>query len=97
MVGWIVVLVVVNIYGEVLLGMLLDVVFGELICLIVVFIVFFIGMCLLMVLVVKMLGELVKVIGLGFFDCMLGSIFGVVCGVLLVVVVVLLCGIMVIL
>jgi len=90
--GWIVALVVANMYGEALSTMLPDVVPGELTRLIVAFVALFIGTRLLMALVAKTLSELVKATGLTMLDRTLGSIFGVARGVLLVVAVALLCG-----
>lgn len=90
--GWIVALVVANMYGEALSTMLPEMIPGELTRLIVAFVALFIGTRLLMALVSRTLSELIKASGLTLIDRTLGSLFGVARGVFLVVAVALLCG-----
>lgn len=90
--GWIVGLVVANIYSEALAAMLPDVFPGKVTKLIVAFLILFIGTRLLAGLVSKAIQELVKAGGLSLADRGLGGLFGFARGCVIILALVLLCG-----
>lgn len=90
--SWIVSLMVANLYGEALAGMLPAMIPGTSTRLIIAFIVLFIGTRLLMALLSRAVGEIVKASGLTLADRGLGGLFGLARGVVIVLAVVLLCG-----
>ena len=90
--GWIVALVVANVYGETLAGLLPDVIPGNATRLIVAFIALFIGVRLLMMLLTKAVDAMVRAGGLTVVDRGLGGLFGLARGVVIVLAVVLVCG-----
>lgn len=90
--GWVVALIVANAYGDVLAQWLPDFIPGEMTRLIIGFIVLFIGVRLLMALVGRTIEELVEVSGLSAINRLLGCVFGMVRGIVIVLAVVLLCG-----
>lgn len=90
--SWIVSLVVANLYGEKLAGMLPDMIPGNSTRLIVAFIALFIGARLLMALLSKAIDGLIKAGGLSLADRGLGGLFGFARGTVIVLAIVLLCG-----
>ncbi len=90
--GWIVALYVANAYAEQLAHMLPEVLTSETGRLIIAFVVLFIATRLLVALLGRAIQELVKATGLSLMDRMLGCVFGVARGLIIVLIVVLLCG-----
>jgi membrane protein required for colicin V production len=90
--SWVVAFVVANAYGEVLAGLLPDIVPGKTTRLIVAFIALFIGVRLLMMLLNMAVDALLKASGLTVADRGLGGLFGLGRGLVIVLAVVLLCG-----
>ncbi|GAA4019716.1 CvpA family protein [Actimicrobium antarcticum] len=90
--SWIVALVVANKYGDALAQLLPELIPGSVTRLIVAFLVLFIGVRLLMMLLTMTLESVIKASGLTVADRVLGSGFGAVRGLTIILVVVLLCG-----
>jgi len=90
--SWIIAFVVANAYGEALATMLPDAIPGASTKLIVAYFALFIGTRLLMALLSRAVQELVKASGLTLVNRSLGAVFGLVRGIVIVLVVVLLCG-----
>ncbi|MEC5216330.1 membrane protein required for colicin V production [Actimicrobium sp. GrIS 1.19] len=90
--GWIVALVVANLYGEPLSQWLPDLIPGSVTRLIVAFIALFIGVRLLMALVMKAVDSVIKAGGLTVADRGLGGLFGLARGLVIILAVVLVCG-----
>lgn len=92
LVSWIVAFVVANAYGATLAKFLPEVVPGEAIRLLLAFVLLFIGTRILMGLLGMTVDALVKVTGLSLTDRLLGSLFGVARGLVIVLTTVILCG-----
>lgn len=92
LVSWVVSLVVANLYGAGLATMLPDIIPGNSTRLIVAFIALFIGTRLLMALLSRVLEGLAKASGLSMADRVLGGLFGIARGAVIVLAIVLLCG-----
>ena len=92
LVGWIVAFVVANAYAAQLAVMLPAVVPGEVLRLILAFIALFIGARILMGLLSMVLGALLDAGGLSLFDRLLGAVFGLGRGLVIVLAAVILCG-----
>jgi membrane protein required for colicin V production len=90
--GWVVAFVVANAYAAALAVMLPAVVPGEVLRLILAFIALFIGVRILMGLLSMALGALLDAGGLSLFDRLLGAVFGVGRGLVIVLTAVILCG-----
>lgn len=90
--GWIVAFVVANAYGAALAALLPEMIPGEVIRLILAFIVLFIGVRLLMGLLSMAVGALIEAGGLTVADRLLGAIFGLGRGLVIVLAAVILCG-----
>jgi membrane protein required for colicin V production len=90
--SWIVAFVVANAYGAPLAALLPQAVPGEVIRLILAFIVLFIGARLLMGLLSMAVGALIEAGGLTLADRLLGAIFGLGRGLVIVLAAVILCG-----
>ncbi|SEN34065.1 membrane protein required for colicin V production [Duganella sp. CF517] len=90
--GWVVAFVVANAYAAALAVMLPAVVPGEVLRLILAFIALFIGVRILMGLLAMALGALLDAGGLSLFDRLLGAVFGVGRGLVIVLTAVILCG-----
>jgi membrane protein required for colicin V production len=90
--GWVVALVVANLYGETLAQWLPQVIPGQALRMIVAFLALFIAVRLLMALITLAFESVIKASGLTLADRGLGGLFGLARGVVLVLVVVLLCG-----
>jgi membrane protein required for colicin V production len=92
LVGWVVALVVANMYAGVLAEWLPAAVPGQALRLIVAYIVLFFGVRLLLKLLTMLLDAMIAAVGLSFVDRILGAVFGLARGVVLVLAGVLLCG-----
>lgn len=92
LVSWVVAFVVGNAYGATLAKFLPEVVPGEAIRLLLAFVLLFIGTRILMGLLGMTVDALVKVTGLSLTDRLLGSLFGVARGLVIVLTTVILCG-----
>lgn len=90
--GWIVAFVLANAYGAALAALLPEMIPGEVIRLILAFIVLFIGVRLLMGLLSMAVGALIEAGGLTVADRLLGAIFGLGRGLVIVLAAVILCG-----
>lgn len=90
--GWIVAFVVANAYGAALAALLPEAIPGEVIRLMLAFIVLFIGARLLMGLLSMAVGALIEAGGLTVADRLLGAIFGLGRGLVIVLAAVILCG-----
>lgn len=90
--GWVVAFIVANMYGKTLAPMLPAALPGETLRLIVAFIVLFIIARIAMMLFAKVLDALISAGGLSGLNRSLGSLFGLLRGILLSLVLVLLCG-----
>ena len=90
--GWVVAFVVANAYAAALAVMLPPVVPGAVLRLILAFIALFIGVRILMGLLSMALGALLDAGGLSLFDRLLGAVFGVGRGLVIVLTAVILCG-----
>jgi membrane protein required for colicin V production len=90
--GWIVAFVVANAYAAQLAALLPEAVPGEVLRLIVAFIALFIGVRILMGLLSMVLGALLDAGGLSVFDRLLGAVFGVGRGLVIVLAAVILGG-----
>lgn len=90
--GWIVAFVVANAYAAQLAALLPEAVPGEVLRLIVAFIALFIGVRILMGLLSMVLGALLDAGGLSVFDRLLGAVFGVGRGLVIVLAAVILSG-----
>ncbi|USX28442.1 CvpA family protein [Oxalobacteraceae bacterium OTU3CINTB1] len=90
--GWVVAFVVANAYAAALAVMLPAVVPGEVLRLILAFIALFIGVRILMGLLAMALGALLDAGGLSLLDRLLGAVFGVGRGLVIVLTAVILCG-----
>ena len=90
--GWVVAFVVANAYAAALAVMLPDVVPGVVLRLILAFIALFIGVRILMGLLAMALGALLDAGGLSLLDRLLGAVFGVGRGLVIVLTAVILCG-----
>jgi len=90
--GWIVAFVVANAYGAALAALLPEAIPGEVIRLMLAFIVLFIGVRLLMGLLSMAVGALIEAGGLTVADRLLGAIFGLGRGLVIVLAAVILCG-----
>lgn len=92
LISWIVAFVVANAYGATLAKFMPEVIPGEVIRLLLAFVVLFIGARILMGLLGMTVDALVKVSGLSLTDRLLGSLFGVARGLVIVLTTVILCG-----
>lgn len=92
LVSWVVAFVIANAYGATLAKFLPEVIPGEVIRLLLAFVVLFIGARILMGLLGMTVDALVKVSGLSLTDRLLGSLFGVARGLVIVLTTVILCG-----
>lgn len=90
--GWVVAFVVANAYAAALAQMLPPVVPGEVLRLILAFIALFIGVRILMGLLALALGALLDAGGLSIVDRLLGAVFGLGRGLVIVLAAVILCG-----
>ncbi|MDP9109775.1 MAG: CvpA family protein [Pseudomonadota bacterium] len=90
--GWVIALMVANLYGEALAQLLPDLIPGSVTRLIVAFLVLFIGVRLLMMLLTMAIDSIIKATGLSLADRGLGGLFGLARGLVIVLAVVLLCG-----
>lgn len=90
--GWVVAFVVANAYAAALAPMLPPVVPGEVLRLILAFIALFIGVKILMGLLAMALGALLDAGGLSIVDRLLGAVFGLARGLVIVLAAVILCG-----
>ena len=90
--GWVIALMVANLYGEALAQLLPDLIPGSVTRLIVAFLVLFIGVRLLMMLLTMAIDSIIKATGLSLADRGLGGLFGLARGLVIVLTVVLLCG-----
>ena len=90
--GWVVAFVVANAYAAALAPMLPQAVPGEVLRLILAFGALFIGVRILTGLLAMALGALLDAGGLGFFDRLLGAVFGIGRGLVIVLTAVILCG-----
>lgn len=90
--GWVVAFVVANAYAAALAVMLPQVVPGAVLRLILAFIALFIGVRILMGLLAMALGALLDAGGLSLLDRVLGAVFGVGRGLVIVLTAVILCG-----
>ena len=92
LVSWVVAFVVANAYGAELARMLPPAIPGEVLRVMVAFIVLFIGARILVGLLAMALGALIEAGGLSALDRLLGVVFGLGRGVVIVLAVVILCG-----
>lgn len=92
LVSWVVAFVVANAYGAALAKFLPEAIPGEAIRLLLAFVVLFIGVRILMGLLGMTVDALVKVTGLSLADRTLGSLFGILRGLVIVLTTVILCG-----
>ena len=92
LVSWVVAFVVANAYGAMLAKFLPEVIPGEVVRLLLAFVLLFIGARILMGLLGMTVDALVKVTGLSLMDRLLGSLFGVARGLVIVLTTVILCG-----
>jgi membrane protein required for colicin V production len=92
LVSWVIALVVANLYGEALAGLLPNMIPGRATRLIVAFIALFVAVKLLMVLLTMAVDSVIKAGGLSIADRGLGGLFGLARGVVIVLAAVLLCG-----
>jgi membrane protein required for colicin V production len=92
LVSWVVALVVANLYGEALAGLLPNMIPGRATRLIVAFVALFIAVKLLMMLLTVAVDSIIKAGGLSIADRGLGGLFGFARGVVIVLMAVLLCG-----
>ncbi len=90
--GWVVALMVANLYGDALAQMLPTIIPGSVTRLIVAFLALFIGVRLLMALLTMALDSIIKATGLSLADRGLGGLFGLARGLVIVLAVVLVCG-----
>lgn len=90
--GWVIALIVANLYGETLAQMLPTVIPGSVTRLIVAFLALFIGVRLLMTLLTLAIDSVIKATGLSLADRGLGGLFGLARGLVIVLAVVLVCG-----
>lgn len=92
LISWVVAFVVANAYGATLAKFMPEVIPGEVIRLLLAFVALFIGTRILMGLLGMTVDALVKVSGLSLTDRLLGSLFGVARGLVIVLTAVILCG-----
>jgi membrane protein required for colicin V production len=92
LVGWMVALVVANLYGDALAEMLPSVIPGHVTRLIIAFVALFIAVKLLMMLLTLAVESIIKAGGLSIADRGLGGLFGFARGVVIVLAAILLCG-----
>ena len=90
--GWVIALMVANLYGDALAQMLPAIIPGSVTRLIVAFLALFIGVRLLMMLLTMALDSVIKASGLTLADRGLGGLFGLARGLIIVLAVVLVCG-----
>lgn len=90
--GWVIAFVVANAYAAWLATMLPEVVPGEVLRLILAFIALFVGVKILTGLLAMALGALLDAGGLGLVDRLLGAVFGLARGLVIVLTAVILCG-----
>lgn len=90
--GWVIAFVVANAYAAWLAPMLPAVVPGEVLRLILAFIALFVGVKILTGLLAMALGALLDAGGLGLVDRLLGAVFGLARGLVIVLTAVILCG-----
>jgi membrane protein required for colicin V production len=90
--SWVAALVVANMYAEALAPLLPDVIPGAMLRVIIAFVALFIGMKILMMLVGMLFDAILKATGLTIADRALGSLFGLLRGVVFVLAGVIICG-----
>ncbi len=90
--GWVVALMIANLYGDALAQMLPTIIPGSVTRLIVAFLALFIGVRLLMMLLTMALDSIIKATGLSLADRGLGGLFGLARGLVIILAVVLVCG-----
>lgn len=90
--SWVVALVVANMYAEALAPLLPELIPGAMLRVIIAFVALFIGVKILMMLVGMLFDAIVKATGLTIADRALGSVFGMLRGVVFVLAAVIVCG-----